>query len=106
MSTFNPSFAGIGEMLNADFMEAEMLRRARAGQDFAASVAPFDEKSRDGTHYIAGFETSSGTHGGYRHDRAFGRLQNNDAAALWIELGSKHNAAHHILGRSLDVMGA
>ncbi len=105
MSRFDASYAGIGEMLNAEFMQAEMLRRANAGQNFAASIAPFDEKSTDGSHYIAGFKTSSGTHGGHEHDRAYGRLENTDGAALWVEIGSKHNAAHHVLGRALDIMG-
>ena len=106
MSRFEVDYAGISEMLNAEWMQAEMLRRAKAGQEFAQSIAPYDPTSRDGSHYRDSFETSSGTHGGIHHDRAYGRLENTDDAALFIEIGSKHGPAHHILGKSLDIMGA
>ena len=93
-------------MLRSDFMEAEMLRRAKAGEEFARTIAPFDPHSTDGSHYVEAFTTSSGKRGGVNHDRAYGRLENTDAAAVWVELGSRNNPAHHVLGKALDVMGA
>jgi len=106
MSTFRPSYAGIAEMLNAPWMAAEMGRRAEAGKAFAEGVAPYDVDSKDGTHYRESFSTSSGVGGGAKADRAYGRLENDDDAAFFLEVGTKNNAAHHILGRALDIMAA
>lgn len=103
--TFRGDFHGIGEMLNSAEMQADMLRRANAGAAFAESVAPYDAKT-DGTHYRDAFEVTSGALGGVHHDRAYATLSNTDGAALWVEIGSKNNAAHHVLGRALDVMEA
>lgn len=103
---FNADYAGIGEMLNADFMEAAMRDRAERGKEFAVAVAPVDV---DGDHpglYRDSFEVSSGKHGGFEHDRAYGRLTNAVDYALWVEVGTEHNQAHHVLSRAADIMGA
>ncbi len=82
-----------------------MHARAAAGEGFAASISPYDPHSHDGRHYVESFQVTSGRNGGHHHDRAYGRLENTDEAALWVEVGSKNNAAHHVLGKALDVMG-
>lgn len=103
---FNASYPGIGEMLNADFMEEAMRARAERGEEFAVAVAPVDETGPHPGRYKAAFHVSSGKHGGHEHDRAYGRLENDSPEALWVEVGTKNNDAHHVLARALDIMGA
>jgi hypothetical protein len=106
MGRFESSYVGIGEMLNADFMAAEMLARAERGKAFAESTAPFDATSKDGGHYRDSFTVAAGTRGGPKADRAFGRVTNTDEAAFFIEVGTRDTPAHHTLGKALDVMEA
>ena len=101
-ATFNESFPGVGEMLNADFMVAGMLGRAEKVKTAAEAAAPFDPNSKDGTHYKDSFSVSAKAHGGFDNDRAAGTVTNTDEAALWIELGSVHITKHRTLGTALD----
>lgn len=106
---FNADFEGIGEMLRSDFIEAEMKRRVdELGLPYAESEAPIGDPRTDphSSRYHDSFVTSSGRDGGYEHDRAYGRLENISEEALWVEVGSKNNEAHHVLGRAMDVMSA
>lgn len=103
---FEADYVGIGEMLNAEFMQAEMLRRAELGKGFAEAVAPVDADDDHPGRYKASFSVSSGAHGGPRHDRAYGRLENDSPEAEFVEYGSANNDAHHVLSRALDIMGA
>lgn len=100
-STFDPSFQGIGEMLRADFIQAEMQRRAGKGMEFAVSTAPFDPHSKDGTHYKEQFRVDARP----RVDRACAALVNDDPAAFQIEVGTSDTPAHRTMTRALDVMG-
>jgi hypothetical protein len=103
--TFQPNYDGIGQMLRSREMEAEMLRRAEQGKAFAEAIAPFDEHSKDGTHYKDAFRVESTTEGGIHHDRTEAKLINDDRAAFFVEFGTKTTPRHRTLGRSLDVMG-
>lgn len=106
MSTFHASYAGIGEMLRSAEMQAAMHRIVEEKMlPYAVSISPYDPKSTDGTHYVDAFEVSSGVHHG-KTSRAYGRLTNTDAAALYVEYGTKNNEAHRVLGRSLDAVRA
>lgn len=107
MSTFNPDYHGLGEFLRSPEMEAAMRARAEKGKLWAEATAAaeaYDPASKDGRHYKDSFRVSSGRRGGMRGNRAYGRLENTDAAALWLELGTRNNKRHRILGRALDVM--
>lgn len=106
MAKFTASYAGIGEMLNSEFMQEAMHKRAEHGKDFAEPIAPVDEEGPHPGRYKAAFRVSSGTHGGHEHDRAYGRLENDSPEALWVEVGTANNDAHHVLARSLDIMGS
>lgn len=107
-ANFTASYAGIGEMLNSDFMEAAMKERAELGRAYAETVAPVGDPADDAHagRYRESFEVSSGKHGGQKHDRAYGRVENVSPEALWVEVGSKNNEAHHVLGRAMDVMSS
>lgn len=104
MSTFNASYAGIGEMLRSAEMQAAMHRIvAEKMLPFAQSIAPFDADDPDGQHYRDAFEVSSGVRHG-KTSRAYGRLTNTDKAAVFVEFGTKNNPRHRTLGRALDAL--
>lgn len=92
------------ELLNADWMVAEMHSRASRAKEIAISTAPFDPDDTDGVHYKESFTVSAGKNGGREHDRAYGRLENSDtgdtaadSTALIVEFGNWNNEAHHTM---------
>jgi hypothetical protein len=104
-ATFNASFKGIGEMLRADFMVAAMESKAEKVKTRAEQIAPYDAESKDGTHYRDAFHVEADARGGAHHDRAVGRVVNDDEAAFFIEYGNVHVDRHRTLGRALDAAG-
>ena len=104
MSGFKADYAGIGQMLRSAEMEAGMLELAEKAKTYAEAIAPVDEHSDHPGRYKAAFRTESGRAGGYEHDRAYANLVNDAEEALWVEVGSKHNDAHHVLARSIDAI--
>lgn len=90
-STFRPSYKGIGEMLNAEFMRQAMLNRAEKIATLAGATAPVYEGT-DTEHepgrYKRSFKASAGTHGGVHHDRAYGRVENDAPEAAIVEFGN------------------
>jgi hypothetical protein len=100
-------------VLNAPFMEVEMRRRAELVKAHAEAHAPYDADDSDGQHYRDAFEVSSGRHGGAKKDRAYGRVTNDDPAAVFVEYGRPAGvdkngkpypaqARHRTLGNALD----
>lgn len=101
------SYSGIGEMLNSEFMQQEMRSRAEAVKALAEVLAPVGDPDTDphAGRYKASFSVSSGRHGGFHRDRAYGRVVNSAPEALWIEMGSKHNPRYRVLGAALSAAG-
>jgi len=99
--SFNADYKGIGEMLCSPEMQAEMLRRAEKVKAAAEAMAPFDPRSKDGTHYKDSFEVSSGVREG-KTRRAFGRVTNTDPAAWYVEWGTSDTPRFRVLGKALD----
>jgi hypothetical protein len=98
---YKASYAGIGEMLCAPGMVADMRRRAEAVQAVAENSAPV---ARTGAHrgrYKAAFRVSSGIREG-RTRRAYGRVSNDAPEALIVEYGNRNTPRHRTLGRALD----
>lgn len=100
MSTYKPSYAGLGELLRAEFLQAEMARRAEKVKELAEATAPDYEPLGVGYKYefrvMWGVKTSSkGTR------RAFGRVVNDSEHALYVEYGGQNTPAHRTLGRAL-----
>lgn len=87
--------------LCAGFMILEMARRAEKVMARAELTAPFDPGSKDGTHYRDAFTLEAGVRV-IKTRRAFGRVSNHDAAALFVEYGTKNNPRHRTLGNALD----
>jgi hypothetical protein len=95
-------YGGIGDMLCAEWMRADMHARAErvaAAAELDAPVGGADDPHRG--RYKASFHVESGVqHGKTR--RAFGRVSNDSPEAVYVEYGNKNIDAHHILGRALD----
>lgn len=102
-ATFNASYSGIREMINAPFMVKDMRRRAERVADYAAATAPVGDPRTDPTpaSYKGSFRVESGTHGGLNHDRAYGRVINNDPASFYVEHGTSKQEARHTLRNAL-----
>lgn len=83
MSRFNASYTGIGELLKAPFIEADMRARAERVMAAAIAAAPTDPTSDHPGRYKASFSVSSGL----RQDRAYGRVTNDAPEAVWVEYG-------------------
>jgi len=104
MSTYRPSYKGIGQLLTAEFLQAEMLRRAKKGEAHAEAIAP--DYSPYGVGYKYEFEVTGGVKESKKGTkRAFGRLANKSDHAIWVEFGGENTPAHRVLGKSLTAMG-
>lgn len=104
--TYTHNYEAFGEhVLRADWMEAAMTEVAKKIEAVAETIAPFDPESKDGSHYKDAFRVTSTTKGGIHGDRAEARVINDDEAAMYVEFGTRNNAAHHTLTRALDAGG-
>ena len=103
-ATFTASYAGIGaSLLRADFMVAEMERRAEAVKALAEAIAPV-YKGPDDPHrgrYKASFSVSSTDHGGSKGNRAAGIVTNSAPEALVVEFGDSKQRGHYTLRTAL-----
>jgi hypothetical protein len=94
------------EVLQADWMMAEVESRAQRGLVFAEATAP-----RETGAYSTRFRVRVRKNGGIHKDRAEALLVNTDPAALSIEFGhftanrTTFVPGHHTLTRALDAMG-
>lgn len=104
MSTFRPSYRGIGDLLTADFMQAEMVRRAEKVKALAESTAP--DAAPLGVGYKYEFRVTGGIKESKKGTkRAVGRVTNDSEHAMWVEFGGQNTPAHRTLGRALRAAG-
>ena len=98
-SVYVGSYAGVGEMLRADFMVEEMGRRAQAVMDQAVATAPVYTGTGGDPHrgrYKDSFSVHTTDHGGWKGDRAAGIVTNDAPEAIFVEYASKHRTEHGI----------
>lgn len=96
---------GVGQMLQAPWMQAEMLRRAERIKGIAQATSPVDESSPDPGRYQRSWETDSTSRGGRRRDRAVAYVRNPTYYARWVEYGTEKVPAHHVLLRAAQIGG-
>lgn len=103
MSKFTGSYSGIGQLLCADFIEADMLRHAERVKAVAEASAPVAKspKDRHRGRYKASFSVSSGIREGKRNRRACGRVVNTAPEARFVEFGAKGVPRYRTLGNAL-----
>lgn len=90
MSGFKGSYRGIGELLRADFIVADMIARAERVKAVAEAYAPVDAESDHPGRYKESFKVSGGVRAGKRGGRtrrAYGRVTNTAPEAFWVEYG-------------------
>jgi hypothetical protein len=105
VTDYHHDYAAFDEhVLCAPWMVEEMARRAAKVLARAEMTAPFDPDSKDGTHYRDAFAMTAGIRVA-KTRRAFGRVSNDDAAAVFVEFGTKNNPRHRTLGNALDAAG-
>lgn len=101
---YKHDYAAFGvEVLQADFMVAEMLRRAEKVKAFAEAIAPVGDPATDphSGRYKESFSVESGVEGEGRHRRAFGRVINSSPDAVLVEYVN----GDHVMSRALDAAG-
>lgn len=103
MSTYRPSYEGIGELLKSPGMEAAMLAKANKVAARAEATAPVDETGPHPGRYKAAFSVSSGVKHA-KTSRAYGRVTNDSPEAFFVEYGTKNNPRHRTLGKALDAV--
>jgi hypothetical protein len=91
-------------LLKAEFMVAEMRKRAERGVEFARAEAP-----EHTGHFKESLSSDVKRDGGIHGDRAEGIVSSSDDAALSIEFGHTTTEGHQVEGhytltRTLDVM--
>jgi hypothetical protein len=97
---FEMDKAGFGELANSPELRAEMRRRAEQAAQWVRASAPVDTGDyRDSVHVV-----DLGAHQGRRRDRAEVQLHASDPAALWVEVGARGRAGHHLLTRAIDMI--
>jgi hypothetical protein len=96
---FRASYAGIGELLRSPAMEKEMARRARLIKQRAEETAPVGDPATDrhAGRYRDSFRVESGRDGGFKKDRAYGRVLNDAPEAFYVEYGTSKVEARHTL---------
>lgn len=108
-STLTFSYQAIGdELLRAGWMVGEMTARAEAVMAYAEAIAPVYTGTGWDPHrgrYRDSFSVSSTAHGGYKGDRAAGRVHNDSPEALVVEFGNSRQRAHATLRTALNAAG-
>lgn len=103
MAKYKASYKGIGDLLSAKFMQAEMYNRANKVKAVAEAIAPVGD-GPDAGEYKASFEVSSGVRTEPTR-RAYGRVENTSDHAFYVEYGTKDTPRHRVLGRALEAAG-
>ena len=104
MATFRASYKGIGELLTAPFIKAEMERRGAKVLARAKATAP--DYTPIGVGYIDDFELVVDVKESKRGTRrARARVRNKSNHALWVEMGGQNTPKHRTLGRALSEAG-
>lgn len=105
-ASYRASYTGIGELLCAPFMVAEMRRRAERVKALAEATAPVDDDphNKHRGRYKRSFSVESGIRVG-KTRRAYGRVLNDAPEAYYVEYGNVNTPRHRILGRALEAAG-
>lgn len=104
---FNASYAGIGQMLRAKFMQEDMHRRAEKVAALAEATAPVGSAVEGDEHpgrYKASFHVESGIRV-RKTTRAYGRVTNDAPEALAVEYGLGKTPKYRTLGSALQAAG-
>lgn len=104
---FRGSYSGIGEMIRSPEMVKVMDRLANKIKDVAEETAPVGDPKRDphAGRYRDSFSVSSGANGGFKKNRAYGRVSNTAPEAFYVEYGTSKMEAQHTLLNAAKSIG-
>jgi hypothetical protein len=100
---FKGDYEGIGLMLCAPWMVADMRRRALAVKAFAEATAPVARTGEHRGRYKASFRVESGIRVG-KTKRAYGRVINDAPEAIIVEYGNRNTPRHATLRKALEAV--
>jgi hypothetical protein len=99
---FVPDHRGLAQMLRGAEVHDLVMDRARAGAQFAESIAP-----RRTGEYAAGIHAEEGGLGGPRYNRPVGLIVATAPHSAAVEWGNDHQThPHHVLARTIDIVEA
>jgi hypothetical protein len=108
---YKASYTGIGEMLCAPWMEADMKRRAENVKTYAEATAPVGRDRRPTKNgkpkpiYKDSFKVSSGIKTSKKGTkRAYGRVTNDSPQAIMVEYGNENTPRHATLRKALEAV--
>lgn len=96
---FTLDHAGLGQLLRSAPIRELVLEAAEGGAEFARHIAP-----RETGEYVASIYVEDGGLGGRRRDRAMSLIVADVRHAAAVEFGTDHVPAHHVLGRTIDII--
>ncbi|WP_310962148.1 HK97 gp10 family phage protein [Nocardioides terrisoli] len=99
---FRLDYAGMGEYLRSEDMEAAMLAHAEKVKAVAESIAPVYEQGPHPGRYKAAFSASAGVQE-HKTTRAYGEVSNDAPEAFFVEFGTEHNPRHRTLGKAVGI---
>ncbi len=99
-ATYHPDHRGIGEMLNAGFMEGTVLIFAHGIEAIAVATAPVGEHDAHPGRYKASFHVKSHRYGGATNDRAEAIVYNDAPEAVFVEYGHHGREPYHTLANA------
>lgn len=100
---YSPSYAGVGELMKSEEMQAVVREAAERAKAYAESIAPAGDLAHDPHpgEYKASFEVVVTDHGGKDGDRAEAQLINTSDHAVNVEWQDNY----HVLARTADALG-
>ncbi|MFF3620065.1 HK97 gp10 family phage protein [Streptomyces sp. NPDC002467] len=105
---FKMSTRGVGQLLNSPMITAEMLRRAELIRDVAVATSPVGENGDPHPgEYKASWtvKVERKAVGRSQKKRPVGVVRNTSYWARWVEYGTEHVYAHHVLLRAAQAGG-
>jgi hypothetical protein len=98
---YEPSYTGVGEMLNSDFMVEAMRLRGEEIMLRAIAIAPVGHPPDEHPgRYRASFHVRVHSHGGATNDRAEAVVYNDAPEALYVEYAHWGAEPYRVLARA------
>lgn len=101
---FDPSYAGLGELLVSPEMQAAMRQKAQQAADYAEALSPVGPVGDPHRGlYKSSWEVDSGVRSAPSR-RAYGRVTNTTDYAASVEFGNGRMDGQYVLTRAIDAM--
>lgn len=107
LSNYQPNSSGFQQIANSPEMRAALKAVAEKGKSIAQGLAQDFRVTGDYADSFEVRETTIPWDGQYPGPRAAAQLVNTSDHAAAVEWGNQHaHKAHHVLGRTLDILAS